>query len=128
MISVIFLTGLGSGALLCFLIGVLMVTIQNSVEARRDRISNPVLIRKGPKCLRRDLPFGSFFDGKEILFNCNLPADIEAELLARGLNYKRLPDDTVVQPCVIMIHRDAATRGVPVPDAWVDEFSAGATP
>lgn len=120
---VFFFAGLGAGALLCLLIGVLMVAIQNSVEARRERISNPVLIRKGPKCLRRDLPFGQFFDGETIRFNCNLPPDIEEELIARGLDYKRLPDDAIVQPCVMMLNRESATRGVPVPDLWVDEFN-----
>ncbi len=128
ILAVVGLAGIGAGALLCFMIGALMVGIQNSVESRRERISNPVLIRKGPKCLRRDLPFGSFFDGNEIRFNCNLPPDIEEELIARGFEYKRLPDDTIVQPCVMAIHRESATRGIPVPDSWVDEFNTRKDP
>lgn len=118
------LAGIGIGCMLFFTICVAAIQLHEIGECRRAKSSNPTLIRRGAKCLRGDVPFGLFFDGETIRFNMNLPPDIEAELRSRDKGYTRLPNDAIVQPLVMMLSSEAATRGVPVPDIWVDEFTA----
>ena len=119
--ALIFLAGIGAGCVVAFCGLAVFVALDNAVERHNFKRSLPVLVPHGPKCLRKDLPLGAFFDGESIRFNCNIPPHIEDELIALG-DYERVPDDTIVQPLRMMLRPEACTRGLLVPDRWVDEF------